>query len=154
MSVLCIDLISLARPNFHSTSDCCCKGYHSWWVPARCQTAAGDHLDPLVGVAHHSNEKVDQDHSGHQHVQPEHQLEEVGEICRVAGSHVHVFVTETITSHLSFSQRGNTYVLIPNREKKSFILTWTGSFQPEQKFMHFRVSYQLYEMSAGKTRRC
>ena len=36
--------------------------------------------------------------------------------------------------------RVDTYVLIPNREKKSFILTWTGNFQPEQKVMHFRVS--------------
>ena len=127
MSVLCIDLINLARPNFHSTSDCCCKGHHSCSL-----TGPGAHLDPLVGVAHHSNEKVDEDHGGHQHVQPEHQLEEVGEICRVAGSHVHVSVTEMISPDCA-PPAGHTYVLIPNREKKSLILTWTGNFQPEQR---------------------
>ena len=104
----------------------------------------------MVGVAHHGNEQVDEDHGGHQHVQAEHQLEEVGEIRWVARGHVHIFVTETVTSHLSFSPAGNTYVLIPNREKKSFILTWTGSFQPEQKVMHFRVREYQYYISAEK----
>ena len=73
-------------------------------VPRR-QTGA-EHLDPLVGVAHHSNEKIDEDHGGDQHVEPEDQLEEVGEICGVARSHVHIFVTEIIASHLSLSQGG------------------------------------------------
>ena len=128
MSVLCIDLINLARPNFHSTSDCCCKV-----VIADCLLLPDDdNLNPLVGVAHHGNEKVDEDHGGDQHVQAEDELEEVREVRWVTGSHVHVSVTEM--KHQGRAPLSeDTYVLIPNREKKSFILTWTGNFQPEQK---------------------
>ena len=32
------------------------------------------HLDPLVGVRHHSNQEVDEDHCGDQHIEPKHKL--------------------------------------------------------------------------------
>ena len=65
-------LMSLARPNFHSTSDCCWKG--NCEVCTGAQSAKAACLDPLVGVRHHRNQKVDQHHGGHQHVESENKL--------------------------------------------------------------------------------
>ena len=65
-------LMSFARPNFHSTSDCCWKG--NCEVCTGAQSANAACLDPLVGVRHHRNQKVDQHHRCHQHVEPEDKL--------------------------------------------------------------------------------
>ena len=65
-------LMSFARPNFHSTSDCCWKG--NCEVCTSAQSAKAACLDPLVGVRHHRNQKVDQHHRCHQHVEPEDKL--------------------------------------------------------------------------------
>ena len=61
--------MSFAKPNFHSTSDCCCKEYELF-----CCMSQSSYLNPLVGVGHHSNQEVDEDHRGDQHVEPKHKL--------------------------------------------------------------------------------
>ena len=91
MSVLCMDLISLARPNFHSTSDCCWKN-DIWNICGH--KAPHVYLDPLISVWHHGNQEIDQHHGGHQHVKTKHQLEQVWKGSWVPRRHVHILVTD------------------------------------------------------------
>ena len=89
MSVLCMDLINLARPNFHSTSDCCC-----WKQFLASNSKSIVYLNPLISIRHHSNQKIDEHNSSNQHVQSKHKLVKIGKRVRVARSHVHVLVTK------------------------------------------------------------
>ena len=53
------------------------------------------YLYALVSVRHHGNEEIDEDDCGDEHIETEDQLEEVGELGRVPGRHVDLFIAGT-----------------------------------------------------------
>ena len=85
--------MSFALPNFHSMSDCCWK----WRIMESCLVLC--YLNPLICIWHHSNQEVDQDNSGDQHINAKNKL--IGNILRF------------LISNLTYLEKvGETFVVL------------------------------------------
>ena len=169
--------MSLARPNFHSTSDCCWKRKLQVFLlgctksgaakegclpgsSGRCPTSSqskGWSTPPLWPTcrARRQTKKVNDEQLASKE-KNQRELRTWNKKARCSGFWGVMFISlslEWFEHHSDTSRkRGDmTYLLSPKREKKSLIITWTGILQPKQRETWHSVAHHQ-QLLLGKTR--